>query len=149
MIFFSFDTLELAWERIKKHATVQKDPENPTYADVFKKSVELMKEDRPELQDQAAYHEAFKKLGEMLRAQAIVSPTAEETIFTPGPVPAQIPTHTQAGPTQSNVTMTFSSGAFQINAEGSDAQELASNISRHLGDSMRAVVEQLDTQVIA
>ena len=74
-----------------------------------------------------------------------------ENLFRPGPVPslALAGAGTGALGNETSFNITFGSGSIQIDAGGSDARELATNLSRHIGESMRAVVEQLDSKVIA
>jgi len=70
-----------------------------------------------------------------------------QRLFPVGPIPRTLGAAQPAN--QITIDLNFGQGAIQIDAKGSDAKEIASNIAERLGESMRAVVEQVDSKVLA
>ena len=65
------------------------------------------------------------------------------------PIAAASDADSAPGAQGATINLTFGQGAIQIDAQGGDAREIANGISERLGESMRAVAEQLDSKVIA
>ena len=78
--------------------------------------------------------------------QAIEDMTAP---LTPGPVAAAGGGGSSVDNRSNTVSMTFSSGAIQITADGGDPREIAGRVEEELREYMRAGVEQLDSRLEA
>ena len=87
--------------------------------------------------------DAFQSITRFADSELPVAPYPSQ------PVGAASAADNAPGAQGATINLTFGQGAIQIDAQGGDAREIANGISERLGESMRAVAEQLDSKVIA
>ncbi len=85
--------------------------------------------------------DTLQSIGRLVDSELPVAP------YPTSPVAAT--TDSATGAQGTTINLSFGQGAIQIDATGGDAREIAEGISERLGESMRAVAEQIDSKVVA